>query len=113
MAILDQRPVKVELPCYRLGRRPVPTSDGEWSNLIVLTVAHIVGFCFSKDSERSFARWNELREGLDEWNASRPSTFDAYYYRERNTIEGRYFPDIWLSAQWHGSVHSKLIRIRH
>ncbi|KFY97741.1 hypothetical protein V498_01893 [Pseudogymnoascus sp. VKM F-4517 (FW-2822)] len=107
MAIVAQRLVKVELPCCS---QPPPASDSEWSNLIVLIVAKIVNFCFAKDSERSSRRWSDLREVADEWNAKRPNTFDPYYYRERNIFEGRYFPDVWLSAQWHvtGNLYSHL-----
>ncbi|KAI9034824.1 uncharacterized protein KD926_005338 [Aspergillus affinis] len=53
MAILDQRPIKTDLSMCTLWENEIPTNDCEWSQVIVLIVADIIGFCFSSHNEET------------------------------------------------------------
>ncbi|KHN98996.1 uncharacterized protein MAM_03458 [Metarhizium album ARSEF 1941] len=101
MAILDHRPVRIDLSRCWLWREPQPRNDAQWSQLIMLIVAEITRFCFSQPTARRAEKWQELREQVDEWRRLRPQSFHPYYFAERNVEMGRYFPEIWLSEQWH------------
>lgn len=104
MAILDQRPIKTDLSMCTLWENEVPTNDCEWSQIIVLIVADIIGFCFSQYNDEQAEKWASLRERLDKWSFCRPASFEPYYFNERNVATGKYFPDFWLSEQCHGKV---------
>ncbi len=103
MAIVDQRPVKIDLSRCWLWREPLPSNDAEWSQIIMLIVAEITKFCFSGSTERLIEKWQALREQIDAWHRCRPNSFDPYYFVERSADIDRWFPEIWLSEQWHGT----------
>lgn len=104
MAILDQRPIKTDLSMCTLWKNELPTNDCEWSQVIMVIVADIIGFCFSSHREDPAEEWASLRERLDKWSFCRPASFEPYYFSERNLAAGRCFPDFWLSEQCHGKV---------
>lgn len=105
MAILNQRPMKVDLSSISLPKTPPLAScslDCTWARRMVAIMAHIVAFCFG-DSDKSLSKWNELRAQAHDWNAQKPNSYEPYYWRDRDVDAGRYWPDYWLTADWHGT----------
>lgn len=105
MAILNQRPMKVRLSSIPIPEAASPGShffECVWAKRMVAIMARIVAFCFG-NGEKSVSEWDDLRSLAHDWNARKPSSFEPYYYRERNLEAGRYWPDYWLTADWHGT----------
>lgn len=103
MAVLCQRPIKLDMSSIWIDSSFLPAEDCEWSHLISLIVADIVCFCFSSSADRTCDRWRALEEKILEWHLRRPSSYEPYFYRDRAVSESRYFPDHWHSTQWHGN----------
>lgn len=104
MAILNQRPLKVDLssiPSPDAACQTPQSSDCLWARRMVAIMAHIVAFCFG-DGDKSVSKWDELRALAHDWAARKPSSFEPYYWRDRDVETGRYWPDYWLTADWHG-----------
>lgn len=105
MAILNQRPMNVDLssvPRPEVGSPTSQPSDCDWAKRMVAIMAHIVTFCFG-DNDKSISKWDELRALAQDWNARKPSSFEPYYWRDRDVAAERYWPEIWLTADWHGA----------
>jgi len=47
-------------------------------------------------------RWYELSEAVDNWNKTKPSTFDPIWSGEPE-LGADPFPEIWFTADWHGT----------
>jgi hypothetical protein len=69
---------------------------------MVVIMAHIVAFCFG-DGDKSVSKWDDLRALAHDWNTRKPSGFEPYYWRDTDVEAGRYWPDCWLTADWHGA----------
>ncbi|OIW32928.1 hypothetical protein CONLIGDRAFT_666340 [Coniochaeta ligniaria NRRL 30616] len=105
MAILNQRPMKVDLssiPSPDAVCLTSQSSDCMWARRMVAIMAHIVAFCFG-DGDKSVSKWDELRALAHDWDARKPNSFEPYYWRDRDVEAGRYWPDYWLTADWHVS----------
>lgn len=71
--------------------------DSAWANRIASILVDVINHCFQGGQQDPQA-WISLRGQLDRWNISKPDRFQAYYERAPNRLEGRYFPDIWISS---------------
>lgn len=89
---------------YRTDALPAldnPTDDVAWGNRIAWLAAQCLQWAGS--DSRMLGEWEKLTETVDEWERERPSTFNAFYYRDANLAEGRHFPDLWFPSIAHGT----------
>lgn len=80
-------------------------SETAWANSILWITASVANFSFSGDKSEDggvarTALWRELWERCQMWLESRPKEFDAIGWGPAE--EGRAFPKIWFTADWHG-----------
>lgn len=81
----------------------VDHSDCGWANRVVWITLCILAFCFG-DQTQSLSRWGDLSKRVSTWVRSKPGSFDPVYFRDRLPEERSHFPEIWLSASWHGKT---------
>jgi hypothetical protein len=115
MAILNQRPMKVGVSSISIPEMVLSTSytsDCVWAKRMVAIMARIVAFCFG-NGPKSVGEWDNLRTLLHDWNARKPTSFEPYYYRERNLETGQYWPEYWLTADWHGTYYYQTYDLLH
>lgn len=84
-----------------------------WANQMTWNTALIVNFCFETDpsGERNnkLARWHELWALVQSWAKDRPAGFDPIWQGPASEAEGTLFPQIWFTADWHGTFPSSAI----
>lgn len=84
-------------------------TETAWANHILWITARVANFCFSgvkttDDAVTRAAAWQELWDGNQSWQSSRPKEFDAIGYGL--TEDELVFPEIWFTADWHGEFAS-------
>lgn len=120
-ATINQQPPDVD---FSLQLHPTPGSmqdshplarlrlETAWANQMTWNTALIVNFCFEADpsSERNnkLARWHELWDLVQAWAKDRPEGFDAIWQGPASEVEGSCFPQMWFTADWHGTFRSSL-----
>ncbi|KAF5556113.1 transcriptional regulatory moc3 [Fusarium napiforme] len=80
-------------------------SETAWANTMTWICATVMQFCFSgsvlySESSTRMQRWYELSEAVENWNKTKPSTFDPIWSGEPELGEDP-FPEIWFTADWH------------
>ncbi|SCO36988.1 related to C6 transcription factor [Fusarium fujikuroi] len=80
-------------------------SETAWANTMTWICATVMHFCFSgsalySESSTRMQRWHELSEAVENWNKTKPSTFDPIWSGEPE-LGADPFPEIWFTADWH------------
>lgn len=99
IAVITQQPVKLNLNHYVVDRSFTPADDYTWSNRAIVHLADVLNFCFGSDTPSS-SQWASLDEACQKWSLTRPSSFDPYFYRGRETP--LVFPEVWHGSSCHG-----------
>ncbi|KAJ5769763.1 uncharacterized protein N7511_001814 [Penicillium nucicola] len=85
--------------------------DCAWANQAIAHCAEVLVFCFGP-AHRSAIVHEELKAQNQQWNETRPSTFDPYFVGGEVEV-GTSFPDIRFGCAWHaiGNQYNDLARI--
>ncbi|CAG7565380.1 unnamed protein product [Fusarium equiseti] len=102
---LDFELVLIPPPHVVSGQAVDIKSETAWANTMTWICATVVDFCFRGsvvylESSTRIQRWYELSEAVENWNKTKPSTFDPIWSGEQNREAGP-FPEIWFTADWH------------
>lgn len=97
--------------------QPPPTDDSvinvetetAWANTMTWICARVICFCFGDTASlpRSNARerrWLELSKEVQDWQDSRPSTFEPICWIEPARSDDNPFPEILFTSDWHGKI---------
>jgi hypothetical protein len=105
---------------------PEPTEDTDFANYITFLLGKIINRCLSVDAHAlSPLEWEALKDDLDKWKSSLPSSFDTI--QTPGLSKQSNFPPIWTLRSWHGehtrsthpsasnviSIDSPLLPYRH
>ncbi|KAK7995354.1 hypothetical protein PG990_014127 [Apiospora arundinis] len=96
-AIISQSRVKINLDHFIVDRSLQPADDYTWSNRAVVNLADVLNYCF--DAPPSPTQWAALDEHCQRWEELRPSSFEPFFYQEREAPEA--FPEIWHHSSCH------------
>ncbi len=113
-ACVNQQPPNVDFDLIVL---PPPPAEGllvdtktetAWANAMTWISATVVQFCFGtgltiSDRLKRMRKWQELSESVKTWHRTKPSTFDPIWYSEPAPDSRNPFPDIWFTADCHGT----------
>jgi hypothetical protein len=114
-ALVTQRPMKANLSAIAVDMDfdRNETDSCVWANRIVWLVADIVTLCFGGSA--SVKHWDALKTKVELWMSKKPDSFNPVYYRESDPEEGRPFPEIYMSQQWHRmfKITSSVLEGRH
>lgn len=101
---------------------PPPSSDASgitvktetaWANTITWICARVIRFCFGDTAslpgtETREQRWLEMSRAVQDWQNSKPGTFEPIWYKEPDYSVDNPFPEIWFTSGWHSKItHSK------
>ncbi|KAI2468008.1 hypothetical protein F4781DRAFT_286537 [Annulohypoxylon bovei var. microspora] len=98
IAVITQQPVKLSLEHFVVDRSFEPADDYTWSNRAIVLIADVLNFCFGENSF-TVGRWNALDEACQKWSATRPPSFNPFFYRERTASTA--FPEVWHGSSCH------------
>ncbi|OAP54585.1 hypothetical protein AYL99_11033 [Fonsecaea erecta] len=76
--------------------------DSIWANRIIFCTAIILTYCFS-DAPKTLARWQELNQQVNEWDAMKPASFTPIFFEAPSLSEGRRWPELQFYAPWHAT----------
>jgi hypothetical protein len=102
---------------------PPPTDDSvvnvetetAWANTMTWICARVIRFCFGDTaslpgSEARERRWLEMVQAVQDWQDSRPSTFEPICWSESDHSNDNPFPGIWFTSDGHGKLGSPRVR---
>ena len=98
-ACLYQRSIVTDLSNCNFESENEPGDDDMWFHQTLYIAALVTKWAFGE--EASHNRWYELCKMVDEWESSRPNSFDPIYFRTRDPENGRYFPEICYVTDEH------------
>ncbi|KAI1136259.1 hypothetical protein F5Y05DRAFT_405520 [Hypoxylon sp. FL0543] len=98
IAVTTQQPVKLSLNHFVVDRSFGPADDYTWSNRAIVLIADVLNFCFAENAF-TVGRWNALDEACKKWSATRPQSFNPFFYREPTASTT--FPEIWYGSSCH------------
>ncbi|KAK8062393.1 hypothetical protein PG997_014490 [Apiospora hydei] len=96
-AIISQSRVKINLDHFIVDRSLQPADDYTWSNRAVVNLADVLNYCF--DAPPSPEQWAALDEHCRRWEELRPSSFEPFFYQERQIPDA--FPQSWHHSSCH------------
>lgn len=99
IAVITQQPVKVSLDHFVVDRSFELADDYTWSNRAIVLLADVLNYCFGENSFTT-GRWVALDEACRKWSATRPMSFNPFFYRARSSPQA--FPEIWHGSSCHG-----------
>lgn len=88
-------------------------TETAWANTITWICARVIRFCFGDTAslpgtETREQRWLEMSRAVQDWQNSKPGTFEPIWYKEPDYSVDNPFPEIWFTSGWHGKItHSK------
>lgn len=94
-------------------------TETAWANTMTWNCARVIGFCFGDTaslpgSEARERRWLEMSKAVQDWQDSRPSTFEPIYWSEPDHSGDNPFPEIWFTSDWHGKLgYLKVSKVLH
>lgn len=98
IAVITQQPVKVSLDHFVVDRSFELADDYTWSNRAIVLLADVLNYCFGENSFTT-GRWVALDEACRKWSATRPMSFNPFFYRARSSPQA--FPEIWHGSSCH------------
>ncbi|PKX95369.1 uncharacterized protein P174DRAFT_386774 [Aspergillus novofumigatus IBT 16806] len=103
ISLTSQSPLRTNLQSFERSDVFTRTDDFAWSNRMVFLLARILSCAFNEESRtrRSYASLNALEDEVEDWNASKPQTFQPVHFLPRGKESDRRFPTIWTLLPVH------------
>ncbi|KAF4247765.1 hypothetical protein CNMCM8980_006988 [Aspergillus fumigatiaffinis] len=103
ISLTSQSPLRTNLQSFERSDVFTRTDDFAWSNRMVFLLARILSCAFNEESRtrRSYASLKALEDEIDDWNASKPQTFQPVHFVSRGKDAGSRFPTIWTLLPVH------------
>ncbi|GIK05574.1 hypothetical protein Aspvir_009687 [Aspergillus viridinutans] len=104
ISLTSQSPLRTNLQSFERSDVFTRTDDFAWSNRMVFLLARILSCAFNEGNQtsRSYASLKHLETEVDDWNASKPQTFQPVHFVPRGKESDRRFPSIWTLLPVHG-----------
>lgn len=98
--LLNKQSLRVDYRNFILPALASPRDDVAWGNRIVWICARILQW--SQVDSRQLDEWQMLSDMVDDWERERPSSFDAFFYRESGAMEEGRPVELWFPRICHG-----------
>lgn len=98
-SIVQHQPLQLNLHNYECSAMFRRTDDAAVANMIVFHCAHIIQLC--RDVPRmpvDEPMWQRISNSVEEWNRSKPPTWQPLRYQPADTAADRPFPEIWMMS---------------
>jgi hypothetical protein len=104
ISLTSQSPLRTNLQSFERSDVFTRTDDFAWSNRMVFLLARILSCAFNEENRtrRSYASLKCLEREVEDWNASKPRTFQPVHFVPRAKDPGGRFPSIWTLLPVHG-----------
>ncbi|KAJ5994595.1 hypothetical protein N7451_010319 [Penicillium sp. IBT 35674x] len=98
-SIVQHQPLQLNLHNYECSTMFQRNDDAAVANMIVFHCAHIIHLC--RDAPRlpvDEPTWHRISNSVEEWNRSKPPTWQPLRYQPPDTAADRPFPEIWMMS---------------
>ena len=111
IACVEQSTVQANLEnCTSESSLESLDDDAEWVHRALWICAQVLQWAFG--SESTHGRWLELCKLVFDWEKRRPNGFDPVFFRPRDPVKGRWFPEICHVTDEHGASRMSYARNR-
>ena len=106
ISLVSKEPMSIRLENYKQSHSFLKQDDYSWTNIMVLLFAKVLLVAFMPQDDISIEDWVELEAAIEEWNVSKPETFNLLSLREGAPSKETPFPEIWMLNASHGNFCS-------
>jgi hypothetical protein len=98
VALIEKRSLMIRLPDESLPTRT--ECDDDLANRITYLLGRVINRCLLRDAvPLDQSDWNGLRDQLEDWRTSLPSSFDPIVTPQ--LLPNSSFPSMWTTSGWH------------
>ena len=108
-ACSQQRPIRADLDGCVFESLDTSLDNDLWLHRALWICAQTLQWAYGGDLTPT--KWRELCQLIEEWPRTRPSTFDALYFKPRDPSRSLWFPEATFATDEHGESMPKYARI--
>lgn len=103
LSFMTRVPVQPLADFCQIDRSLSPASDWMWALRMIAHTADVLNFCYSDESRTSASR-KALDQYAETWFSCKPPSFIPIRYVAAEPSAQRYFPEVWLLNDCHGTA---------
>lgn len=107
VSLVSQQPLRTHLENYNNSKTFQKNDDVSRANRMVFLLAKVLSYAFLPDQSTSMSMLQQIDQEVEEWNVTKPSTFEPIRFVSRSLEQNRAFPEIWLLSPVHGTWREK------
>lgn len=112
LALVHQQPIGIRLENYLESKAFDKGDDSAWANLIVHLFAKVLALAFDTQQNGSAEKWQALETEIEEWNESKPDSFNPISFQDSSFDEENSISEIWMLSSFHGKDSPLLIHLK-
>ena len=101
LALMNMCPIGWDLDAFTIPRNPDPSDELSWTMLVVRLCADLVQFSNDERSRQDVERWQYLKNLNEQWNLTKPRSFEPVFAKDADSALGEPFPKSWFLQVWH------------
>lgn len=105
ISLVTKEPLFIRLENYERSHSFLKQNDYSWANIMVLLAAKVLSAAFARQTSVAREEWLRLEAAIEEWNMSKPDTFNPLGVHEAPIAKQQAFPEIWMLDDSHGKYH--------
>jgi hypothetical protein len=102
LALMNMCPIGWDLDAFTIPSNPDPSDELSWTMLVVRLCADLVQFANGDQPEQALERWTHLKTLNEQWNLTKPRSFEPIFVKGADRARGEPFPKAWFLQVWHG-----------
>lgn len=103
LALTNMRPIGWDLNAFSIPSDPDPSDELSWTMLVVRLCADLVQFSNDERHKQDLERWTRLKNLNDQWNLTKPTSFQPIFSKQADEALGEPFPKSWFLQVWHST----------
>jgi hypothetical protein len=102
ISLVSKEPLPIKLENYDHSHSFLKQNDYAWANIMVLLAAKVLSVAFAPQENITMNDWLRLEAEIEDWNVSKPDTFNALSVHDAPLAKQQAFPEIWMLSDSHG-----------
>ncbi|KAB8227498.1 uncharacterized protein BDW43DRAFT_244068 [Aspergillus alliaceus] len=101
ISLTSQQPLRTDLHRFSNSDVFCRKDDFAWASRMVFLLAKVLKYAFDYNRTVNTALLEGIGEEIEDWNISKPRTFEPIQYLPRNSEVHRRFPGVWMLLPVH------------
>jgi hypothetical protein len=107
VSLVSQQPLRTHLENFYNLQFLQDNDDCSWANKMIFLLAKILSCAFLESSPDNVATLQQLSDEVENWEITRPATFNPIKFIPHGKEKGERFPTIWMLSPFHGKRSTK------